>query len=336
MKVSALGEFGLIELLAGLVGRGVTEETARRGLILGIGDDAAAWRTTSAIQLATTDTMVQGVHFTLEAATWRELGWKAMAVNLSDIAAMGGSPQWALVTVGLPDDTEVDSVVELYRGMLELAGPSQTAIIGGDTISSPLVVITLSVMGEATGNALLTRSSARPGDEVAVTGMLGASAAGLAMLKRHLNFDPQTTAFLRAAHLRPQPRLAEGRILIEHGVRAAIDLSDGLIADLGHICQESRVAARVRVDRVPLHPLARAAFPAEALGLALSGGEDYELLFTAPPSLMSRVAGHLPPPATVIGEIVEGEPGRVTLLDSGGREIAWQRGGWDHFKAKGT
>ena len=335
MKVSELGEFGLIELLAGLMGRGVTPETARRGLVVGIGDDAAAWRTSAAIQLATTDTMVQGVHFSLDTATWRELGWKALAVNLSDIAAMGGSPKWALVTVGLPDDTEVDSVVELYRGMLDLAGPSQTAIIGGDTITSPLVLITLTVTGEATDDALLTRSGARPGDEVAVTGTLGASAAGLAMLKRHLNFEPRTTAFLRAAHLRPQPRLAEGRVLVEHGVRAAIDLSDGLIADLGHVCQESRVAARVWVDRVPLHPLTRAAFPAEALGLALSGGEDYELLFTAPPDLMARVAGYLSTPATIIGEIVEGEPGRVTLLDSGGREIAWQRGGWDHFKVKG-
>jgi len=335
MKVSELGEFGLIELVAGLVGRGLTPETARHGLMVGIGDDAAAWRTSSAIQLATTDTMIQGVHFTLDTATWRELGWKALAVNLSDIAAMGGSPKWALVTVGLPGDTEVDSVVELYRGMLDVASPSGAAIIGGDTVSSPLVVVSLTVMGEAVGDALLTRSSARPGDEVAVTGTLGAAAAGLAMLKRHLSFDPQTTAFLRAAHLRPQPRLAEGRLLVEHGVRAAIDISDGLIADLGHICQESRVAACLHADKVPIHPLTRAAFPTEALELALSGGEDYELLFTTSPRLMAQVAERLSIPVAVIGEIVEGEPGKVTLLDSEGREMAWGRGGWDHFRAKG-
>lgn len=141
MKVSELGEFGLIELLAKIVGRTWGD------VLIGIGDDAACWRTEASIQLATSDALIQDVHFTLSTTTWRELGWKALAVNLSDIAAMGGLPQYALVSLGLPGDTEVESVTELYEGMAELTGLFNVAVVGGDVVASPIVVLSIAVVG---------------------------------------------------------------------------------------------------------------------------------------------------------------------------------------------
>jgi len=329
MKVGELGEFGLIELIAETVGK-----ASRRDLILGIGDDTAAWRTDGSIQLGTTDILIQNVHFTLDIATWRELGWKALAVNISDIAAMGGTPSFALVSLGLPQETEVDNVVELYRGMKEIASKFDVDIVGGNISRSPVVIIDVSLIGKAS-DALLTRSAAAPGDQIAVTGYLGLSAAGLQMLKSERKLNSKTTAFFREAHLRPRPRVAEGQILVQHGVRAAIDLSDGLLSDLTHICQASRVSAKLWIDKLPIHALLRSAFKKESLRLALSGGEDYELLFTARSEIMAKLTDIMSSPVTVIGEIVSDAPGQVTLLDEQGKAVKWDVGGWDHFKSPG-
>ncbi len=325
MKVSELGEFGLIELFAEIA-------TKSRGeaLLVDIGDDAAAWRTEAAIQLATTDALIQDVHFTLSTITWRELGWKALAVNLSDIAAMGGIPKYALVSLGLPGDTEVEHATQLYEGMVELARHYDIAIAGGNIVAAPLVVLSLAVIGSAP-SAVLTRSAAAPGDQIAVTGYLGTSGAGLAMLKKGLQFDEETTTYLREAHLKPHPRIVEGQILARNGVRAAIDLSDGLVSDLAKVCKASRVGAQLRVEKIPIHPLVSAAFEQDCLNLALSGGEDYELLFTGSIEVMDRVKGLMPCPLSVIGEIVNEEPGRVRLLDEQGKEIGVEKGGWEHF-----
>ena len=330
MKVWELGEFGLIELIAKTVGK-----CSRSDLVLGIGDDTAAWRTekSKSVQLATTDILIQDVHFTLNIATWRELGWKALAVNISDIAAMGGIPSFALVSLGLPPETEVYNVIELYRGMKELARKFDVDIVGGNISRAPVVIIDVSLIGKATGQ-LLTRSAAEPGDQIAVTGYLGQSAAGLRMLKSDLRFDKKTTAFLREAHLRPQPRVAEGQILVEHGVRAAIDLSDGLISDLTHICKASRVGAKVWIDKLPIHELLKASFKKEVQGLALSGGEDYQLLFTAKSKVIKKVQNVMSTPVTVIGEIVSNHPRQVTVVDEQGKIVKWSKGGWDHFKSQ--
>lgn len=332
MKVSQLGEFGLIELLAEIVTKSKLPQAQKRELILGIGDDAAAWRTGAGVRLGTTDTLVQDVHFTLSTATWNELGWKALAVNLSDIAAMGGRPSYALVSLGLPADTEVASVTELYEGMAQLAHEFDVAIVGGDVVEAPLVVINLTVLGSAEDDSILTRSGALPGDQIAVTGYLGSSAAGLQMLLgKELVFDEETTDFLRQAHLRPNPRVAEGQTLVRHGVRVAIDLSDGLVGDLTHVCKASGVGARVMLGKLPIHPLVRAAFGEGSLELAATGGEDYELLFTAKKDVVEQVKKLMPVPATVIGEIVKDEPGRVTLLDDKGSIVNWDKKGWRHF-----
>ena len=327
MRVWELGEFGLIELIRDTVGK-----ATRHDLIVGIGDDTAAWSTDKSIQLGTTDILIQNVHFTLDVATWRELGWKALSVNISDIAAMGGKPSFAMVSLGLPPETEVDNVVELYLGMKEIASKFDVDIVGGNVSKAPVVIIDVSLIGEAAG-ALLTRSAAAAGDQIAVTGYLGLSAAGLKLLKSKRKLDSKTTAFFREHHLRPRPRVAEGQVLVQHGVRAAIDISDGLLSDLAHICQASRVGAKVWISKMPIHPLLRLAFKKEWLKLALSGGEDYELLFTARSEVIAKLKDIMLSPVTVIGEIVSDSPGQVTLVDEKGEAVNWDKVGWDHFKS---
>ncbi len=338
MKVSDLGEFGLIELLAGMVDGAPDNKTAAgQQLILGIGDDAAAWQGDGLIQLATVDSLIQDVHFTLETTPWEDLGWRALAANLSDIAAMGGIPKYALISLGLPGDTEAEDIMALYRGMLELARRFGVVLVGGDVSRAPLLVINITIFGSglsADKGQLLTRSAARPGDKVAVTGYLGGSAAGLELLKNRLQFDAEVTASLKQAFLRPEPRVVEGQTLVKNGVRAAIDISDGLVADLGHICQMSRVGARVETDRVPVRPSVAASFGDRALEMALAGGEDYELLFTARARMVSEVKKKITCPVTVIGEITADNEGKVVLLDSAGQPFRLASGGWEHFKAK--
>ncbi len=336
MKVSELGEFGLIELLARMVDRvGEKGAGARQKLILGIGDDAAAWQGDGSIQLATVDSLIQDVHFSLGLISWEELGWRAMAANLSDIAAMGGVPKYALVSLGLPGHTEVADVTALYKGMIELAQRFEVAIVGGDTSGAPLVIINITILGstKSGGKHLLTRAAAKVGEKVAVTGYLGAASAGLKVLTEHLRFDAEAAASLKKAFLKPYPRVAEGQILVELGVRAAIDISDGLVSDLGHICESSQVGARIEIDRIPIKPAVKANFGDGALELALSGGEDYELLFTASVEVIEKVRAVVSCPVTVIGEVTTDKIGKVTLVDREGNPVKLTKTGWEHFTA---
>ena len=331
MKVSELGEFGLIDLLAEMVAR-----TQDKQLILGIGDDAAAWHSEASTQLATVDSLIQDVHFSLDTTPWKELGWKALAVNMSDIAAMGGVPRYTLISLALPNHTEVDDVAALYQGMIELAQQSRVAIAGGDTTSAPLVAITITVFGTARNGdePILTRSAAKVGDKVAVTGYLGAAAAGWEMLSKQLRFDPKTSDCFKKAFLHPQPRIVEGQLLAEQGVKAAIDISDGLISDLNQICKLSKVGARIEVDRVPVEPEVRANFGERALELALSVGEDYELLFTTSAEAIEKIKAKAPCPITIIGDIVADKADKITLVDIKGKPISIPKKGWEHFTAK--
>jgi thiamine-monophosphate kinase len=331
MKVSELGEFGLIDLLARKVSSLQKNQPAPRQLVIGIGDDAAVWHGEATTQLATVDSLIQDVHFSLNTISWQELGWKALAVNLSDIAAMGGVPGYALVSLALPGNTEVADVSALYEGMIELAQQFQIAVAGGDTCQAPVVAITITVLGSA-GEHILTRSSARPGDKIAVTGYLGSAAAGLDMLSHRLQFEPGVTAYLSNAFRRPQPRIAEGLLLVREGVTTAIDISDGLLADLRQIGKASRVSARLEVDRLPIQPILRDNFGDRALALAVAGGEDYELLFTAGTEVINRVKKKAPCPVTIIGEITAGNPGEVSLFDTDGNLVNLHEAGWEHFK----
>jgi thiamine-monophosphate kinase len=323
VKVSELGEFGLIDLLAKMVGGGDER------LLIGIGDDAAAWQGDDSIQLASVDSFIQGVHFTTETTPWPDVGGKALAVNISDIAAMGGIPRYALVSLALPDNSEVEDVAALYNGMLKLAKQYGVTIVGGDISQAPLVAVTITILGSSPTKKILTRSSAQVGDIVAVTGQLGAAAAGMELLKSKRKLDPEADTRLKDAFLHPTPRVAEGLLLVEQGVKTAIDISDGLVADLGQICKASQVGARIQVERVPIKPTVKTAFSERALELALSSGEDYELLFTASREIIERVKKAASCPVTAIGEIIAGAG--VSLLDREGNPFELEKAGWEHF-----
>ena len=325
-----LGEFGLIRSIQELVCEGEQhsgDDDFR--LLLGIGDDAAAWRTPEATELATTDTLVDGVHFRHDLTSWEDLGWKSMAVNLSDIAAMGGRPLYALVTLGLTQDTNVEDVRELYRGMLAACRAYGCRIAGGDIVRSPVDFITVAMTGAAR-EVTLTRSTARPGDSIAVTGPLGSAAGGLQALLQGWLPQNESGSHLQAALNRPVPRLDACETLISCGVKAAMDVSDGLIDDLAKLCEASGVGAVVEAARVPADACLRDTYPDNWLQLALNGGEDYELLFTGADTAVEAAVTTLTN-AAVVGHIVADHPGQVRVVDDAGADIPLDRSGWDHF-----
>ena len=333
MLVRELGEFGLIERLSRRVSASPASPHRNDSAVrvrVGIGDDAAVWEASGTAEALTTDTIVEGTHFTLATTGWNDLGWKALTTNLSDIAAMGAAPGVAVVTLGLPPDTAVEDVEALYDGLLAAASEFGASVAGGDVVASPTLFVTVALAGML-ARAPMLRSNAAAGDVIAVTGALGASAAGLAVLRGAAIADGADADALRAAHRRPWPRVAEGMALAEAGVRSAMDITDGLLDDLGKLCAAAGCAARVEAACVPVHPAALAAFPDDALAMALNGGEDYELLFAAPPRLMASLGGTLECGIHVIGEIISGAAGDVVLVDAGGDAMTPPRRGWDHF-----
>lgn len=321
MKLEEAGELRLIEKLFELIGPSPPE------VAVGVGDDAAVWQAGSENIVATTDSLVAGVHFLPEKALPEEVGWKAMAVNLSDIAAMGGRPRWALVSLSLPGDLDLEWVLSLYRGLIAAAQRYGVAVLGGDVHASPVAQITVCLLG--TVRRPLRRSEARPGDLIAVTGYLGAAGGGLKVLKGELDPQPGIASLLREMHLRPRPRISEGQTLAEHDILTAIDISDGFISDLRHICRVSHVGARVQLPRLPIHPALSFLPTPQARELALFGGEDYELIFTAPEEKMKSLSGLLD--FTVVGEVVRDHPGEVVVLDEAGRPFIPDKKGWEHF-----
>ena len=335
MKVSELGEFGLIARLAEALAAQPAADSASR-LAVGIGDDAAVWRVDGGALIATTDTLVAGVHFLPKRTPWRDLGWKALAVNVSDIAAMGGTPEFALVTLAVPEDTQVESIDELYAGLAEAAAAYGVAIAGGDVVRSPTFLISVTLTGRAEVDGageplILRRNAAQAGDLVAVTGHLGGSAGGLRALRQG-EPDTEASRSLIERHLRPQARLQAGRAALAAGVRCAIDVSDGLLQDLGHVCQASGLGAVVRGDKLPIDPaLGHARDLGQALRYAAAGGEDYELLLIGGQEQLEAAGRQADVPITVIGEIVVDAEQKVKLLDESGREIALPSAGWDHL-----
>jgi thiamine-monophosphate kinase len=331
MKVSKLGEFGLIDLIAKMIADAKVGWLSADRPLIGIGDDAAVWRPSGALEFGTVDTMFEGIHFNTEITPWRDLGWKALAINLSDIAAMGGIPEYALVALALPEDTAVADVTAIYDGIIELAKETHTAIVGGNISRAPQVSVTITIIGRSTSSSLLRRDSARPGDVIAVTGNPGSAAGGLEMLSHGLKLKSEASEYLKGAFLRPVPRLTEGQVLLKLGVKTAIDISDGLLSDLRHICEESKVSARILADRLPIHHLLKNSFGDKAQGLALSGGEDYEILFTAHDTIINKAKTELKCPVSAIGEIVAGEPGKIDLIDVHGKVVKTGKTGWRHF-----
>jgi thiamine-monophosphate kinase len=334
MRVSDLGEFPLIERVRDIL------DVRRPDVAVGIGDDAAVLEAAGEdYRLVTVDSQVEGVHFLRERITPRQLGRRAVAINLSDIAAMGGRPEHALASLALPGDTEAAWVEELYRGMREEGERYQTAVIGGNMARSRQgIFIDVCVLGRVGREHLLLRSGARPGDRVLVTGGLGEAAAGLQLLLHpELSVDPADREALLARTLTPTPRVREGQaIALLKRATAMIDLSDGLSSDIGHVCDRSQVGVRLRAEDLPIPAAVRRV--ADQLGrpaweLALSGGEDYELCFTAPPEAVDELAaavGLQNTAATVVGEILPAGDGRRLALP-GGQETALEARGWQHF-----
>lgn len=322
-----LHEFRLIEQLRRAFGR------TGSAVVRGIGDDAAVIAPPGGRQMVlTTDLLVEGVHFDLRTASMKEIGYKAAIANLSDLAAMGARPEYALVSIAIPASCTAVDILRLYQGMTAAFRPYRVALIGGDTSSSPQrLFLSLTVTGSVPAGAALMRSGARVGDLIYVTGTLGDSLAGLALLSREhkrraaRSLTSPERRFLIDRHRRPiaHPRLgqalSQGRL-----ASAAIDLSDGLSGDLRHLCEQSRVGAEISASALPVSPALLAyagASKSDPVALALQGGEDYELLFTVPPArqrALKRMARRAGRRLTCIG-VIRPKAFGIRVRDTTGR-----------------
>ena len=339
MKVSEIGEFGLIELLTREIGIEYPPKPGRTmpGMLVPLGDDALVTERRDGALIWTTDTMVIGEHFRTDFSTWEDVGWKALAGNISDIAAMGGKPYVALITLLLPPDFCVEDALALYRGLNECATAFEVTLGGGDIVRSPLFAITVALSGWAYTPRLgqptvLRRDTARPGDLVAVSGTPGDSGGGLKLLLAGRTATSDDEARLVAAHLRPAPRVRLGDAAVKGGLRCGIDVSDGLVQDLGHIATASGAGILIDAALVPVSDALRAVWPDQAQELALSGGEDYELVVVGSRSAMERYVAASDNRMTLIGEVVAADKPFVRVLDARGNEIELARRGWDHLK----
>lgn len=312
-------------------------------VILGIGDDAAIIRKSQQQWwLLSIDSQIENIHFRRDYTSPRMLGHKALAVNLSDIAAMGGAPRFALLSLHLPNDTDPSFVEELLAGMLALADQHATILIGGDVAASRSgLTLTVTIIGECAAGRALRRDGARPGDWIFVTGKLGLAAIGLRLLQHGYRYAPDLPAHVHQpvlAHLQPTPRLNVGRALAERQLATAlIDISDGLSTDLHHICHASGVGAVLHAADLPIVKEPPEEAHLTALDAALNGGEDYELLFTVAPENVGHIEslraqlGDVP--ITMIGEVTH-ERGQV-FLEQGGTVTPLLPSGHDHLRGKG-
>lgn len=332
MKLSEIGEFGLIQRIR----KGVP--LPQESVILGIGDDSAALRPPSgALILLTSDMFLEGIHFDPSLSNHFQIGFKALSVNISDIAAMGGRPTSALISIGLSVDTSVEEVDSIFDGIKEAARGYGISIIGGDTCrTSSGLLLSIALLGEVEEGLMIMRSGARIGDSIFVTGTLGDSAMGLEILKTRPQTPDSRLRTLIERHLLPRPRIGEGRIIAENKwATSMIDISDGLLSDLNHICDESGVGATIYQNRIPLSEELKqiaAEMKIDPLLYALRGGEDYELLFTVPKGKTEEVAkaefkGR--PFATMIGEVIKDE--RV-LIGKDGKSRPFVPLGYNHFR----
>lgn len=326
MKLSHLGEFGLIERIRRSLPKG-------RGVRLGIGDDAAWVDNPSKSSLVTADLLIEGVHFDLKWISFLDLGFKSLAVNLSDIAAMGGIPAYAILSLGIPRYFDSKNIDDFYRGIRQLARTSRVVVVGGDISVAKAFTISVCVIGHPPRRPI-RRDGASIGDDIYITGTLGDSALGLKLLRLGRNQGTDRAAVkLRARHRRPTPRLAAGALLAKENLATAmIDVSDGLVQDLGHICRASSVGAVIFHEQLPLSAAYRSLCGKDGIRPALSGGEDYELLFCARRPNRARIeklSRHTRLPISRIGNCVA-ERG-IAVVDSLGRNIILDARGHDHF-----
>ncbi|HLB62078.1 MAG TPA: thiamine-phosphate kinase [Actinomycetota bacterium] len=295
------------------------------GVEVGVGDDAAVLEHGSGSVVVCADMLVENVHFERAWTSARDLGAKAIVVNVSDLAAMAAGPRAAVVSLGLPPDVGAGWVMELYGGMLEACDEYALALVGGDLSRADGIVVSVAVTGEVAPGRAVLRSGARPGDRIVVTGSLGAAAAGLRIARSGRIGGERDRALLHAL-LRPVARVGEAQVLAACGATAMIDVSDGLAKDLSRLCLESGVGARVGASDVPV---AEGATSEEAL----TGGDDYELLATLPSDAFDAAAGALRErfgvTLTDVGDVSEGAG--LVAVDVDGNERPLEPRGWDHF-----
>jgi thiamine-monophosphate kinase len=334
MPLSHQGEFALIEQWAAVLKNGAPSK-----VLLGIGDDAACLADLKS-PVFSCDALIENVHFRQDWMTPRQLGWKSMAVNISDMAAMGATPVAVTVSLALPPQTETAWVEELYRGFAEAAEQFHFSIVGGDTTKSGQIMISIAIIGELMTSRALRRAAAREGDVLLVTGYLGESAAGLAVLQTN---GKSCTPFEQRCvekQLRPQPRIQEIAAALQVGtaVHAAIDISDGLAGDAGHIANRSRLDIGIDAVKIPLSQACQKTAKAlnrDALHWALAGGEDYELLLcvdaAAAGDVIAAIQSATQTPVHEVGfcrKPVSGKPQVHLHLD--GKPLAVPRS-WQHF-----
>lgn len=330
------GEFGLIRQLQGLLGA-ESDAGPGKGPFIGIGDDCAVVLRDESAGLLTADAMVDGVHFKAGQIDWFDLGWKAIVSNQSDIAAMGGIPEHALVTLGVTQDVTTPQIEAVYRGMAAATTEFGGEIVGGDTVRSPVFFLSVALFGtagmrEASEPALLRRDRAKVGDLVAVTGPVGGSAGGLRALSEGRN--SKDAEYLKNIHFRPHPRVQAGRELVAHGFACGIDVSDGLLSDVTRICESSGVDAEIEAHNVPVPDELKREYPEDWLDLALGGGEDYELIVVAPEQTFRGIDESVANKLHVIGKITgpppESQPS-VVAKAADGSTVPVAKYGWDHF-----
>jgi thiamine-monophosphate kinase len=339
MQVGELGEFALIARLQRYLQGDVGAQ-----VICGIGDDCAVIRPAPATDLVwTTDTQEEGVHFRRDWASAADIGWRCLAVNVSDIAAMGALPLGALVALSLPATLDVAFVDALYEGMYALACEYGCPIIGGNVSkASGTLTVTITVLGQVPVGQSIYRSGAQVGDEIWVTGTLGGAKAGLEALLAPAAVATLDLDAVLQRYRRPQPRLQEAQYLRQHAtLHSLLDMSDGLSSDLTHICEASRVGAQLRAEHIPLHEGARlvaTTLGTDPLAYALHGGEDFELCLTASPGeiepLRQPFTQQFQCALTRVGTIQSGTG--VTLCRADGTQQPLQARGYDHFRASPT
>lgn len=333
MKIKEISEFEFINRISpGCLIR-------KDRVIKGIGDDAAAMRSCSQeLSLVTTDMLVERVHFLRRASSGYNLGHKALAVNVSDIAAMGGTARDAFVSIAIPDDCSLEYLDDLYLGMRDLAREFQVNILGGDTTGSRQdLIINIALTGSVPEHEILCREGARPGDLICSTGCLGDSRAGLHLIMHQIERDSAELERLFLAHVLPWPCLLEGRFLAaSQAVTAAIDVSDGLSSDLGHLCASSGTGARIDARQVPLSLELKSfalRFGCDPMHFALAGGEDYTLLFTVRPEQADRLAAayarEFGQGFVVFGAMTETQ--KLELITPSGETTPLAHTGWNHF-----
>ena len=335
MKIKDFGEFNIIEYISTTLSNDEIQASLNKTLDIeiDIGDDTAAWYTQSGLQLATTDTMVDNIHFEYSKSNLVDIGWKSIATNLSDIASMGGTPTTALITLGLPSEMEINDLKKLYQGIVECASTYNTKIIGGDIVKSPILFITVALYG-VSKSPVMQRSLLKNGDLIGITGLTGLSKSGYELSRPQNglgNLTKQNSMMFYNAHFRPKPKINEGKILIQLGSKCAMDISDGLFSDLNKMLISSQLSAQINYSSIPIHPEISNVFPKLDFDIVTNGGEDYELLFSISPDKLESVKSLLPE-SHIIGKACSGKAGVIELIKDRKTYKLDQFNGWDHFK----